>query len=65
MWRCVALVRTDVSEERIDSIIRVERMCELGTTLAVTGKFPEDWVLHIHRCEKPQILQSELQICGR
>jgi hypothetical protein len=31
----VALVRTDVSEERIVSIIRVTRICELGTTLAV------------------------------
>jgi hypothetical protein len=30
----VALIRTDVSEERIASIIRVTRMCKLGTTLA-------------------------------
>jgi hypothetical protein len=33
--RCVALVKTDVSEERIASIIRVTRIGELGTTLAV------------------------------
>jgi hypothetical protein len=34
--RCrVALERTDVSEERIASIIRVTRICELWTTLAV------------------------------
>jgi hypothetical protein len=33
----VALVRTDVSEERIASIIRMTRICELGTTLAVTS----------------------------
>jgi hypothetical protein len=32
----VALVRTDVSEERITFIIRV-LVGELGTTLAVTG----------------------------
>jgi hypothetical protein len=32
---CVALVRTDVSEERSASIIRVTRIGELGTTLAV------------------------------
>jgi hypothetical protein len=32
-----SLVRTDVSEERIASTIRVERISELGTTLAVTG----------------------------
>jgi hypothetical protein len=31
----VALVRTDVSEERIASIIRVARIGELGSTLAV------------------------------
>jgi hypothetical protein len=35
MSRCRALVRTDVSEEHIVSIIRVERMSEVGTTLAV------------------------------
>jgi hypothetical protein len=32
----VALVRTDVSEELSASFIRVTRICELGTTLAVT-----------------------------
>jgi hypothetical protein len=36
MLRLVALVRTDVSEERITTI-RVTRIGELGTTLAVTG----------------------------
>jgi hypothetical protein len=34
MGRRVALVRTDVSEERIASFIRVKRISELGTTLA-------------------------------
>jgi hypothetical protein len=33
----VALVRTDLSEERSASIIRVTRIGELGTTLAVTS----------------------------
>jgi hypothetical protein len=37
MLRFVVLVRTDVSEERIASIIRVNGIGELGTTLAVTG----------------------------
>jgi hypothetical protein len=37
MLRRVALVRTDVSEELSASIIRVKRICELGTTLAVTS----------------------------
>jgi hypothetical protein len=37
MLLLVALVRTDVSEERSVSIIRVTRIGELGTTLAVTS----------------------------
>jgi hypothetical protein len=37
MLRRVALVRTDVSEERIASIIKVTNG-ELGTTLAITSK---------------------------
>jgi hypothetical protein len=37
MLRGVALVRTDVSKECSTSIIRVTRIDELGTTLAVTS----------------------------
>jgi hypothetical protein len=37
MLRSVALVRTDVSEECSVSFIRVSRIGELGTTLAVTS----------------------------
>jgi hypothetical protein len=37
MLRCVALVRTDVSEELSASIIRVTRIGELSTTQAVTS----------------------------
>jgi hypothetical protein len=37
MLRSVALVRTDVSEELSASFIRVIRIGELGTTLAVTS----------------------------
>jgi hypothetical protein len=37
MLRLVALVRTDVSEELSASFIRVSRIGELGTTLAVTS----------------------------
>jgi hypothetical protein len=37
MLRRVALERTDVSEELSASFIRVTRMGELGTTLAVTS----------------------------
>jgi hypothetical protein len=35
--RRVALVRTDVSEELSASFIGMTRICELGTTLAVTS----------------------------
>jgi hypothetical protein len=38
MLRRVALVRTDVSEETIASIIRVKRIGELETTVAITIK---------------------------
>jgi hypothetical protein len=37
MLRRMAHVRTDVSEELSASIIRVTRIGELGTTLAVTS----------------------------
>jgi hypothetical protein len=40
MLRRVALVRTDVSEELSASFIRVTRIGELGTTLAVTTNRP-------------------------
>jgi hypothetical protein len=37
MLRRVALVRTGISEELSSSLIRVTRIGELGTTLAVTS----------------------------
>jgi hypothetical protein len=37
MLCCMALVRTDVSEEPNASFIRVTRIGETGTTLAVTS----------------------------
>jgi hypothetical protein len=40
----LALARADVSEERIASIIRVSRICELET-LAVTKGFPSSPIL--------------------
>jgi hypothetical protein len=36
MWHRAGIVKTDVSQEGIASIIRVERNSELGTALAVT-----------------------------
>jgi hypothetical protein len=37
LLRRVVLVRTDISEELSDSFIRVTRIGELGTALAVTS----------------------------
>jgi hypothetical protein len=45
MLRCVALVRTDVSEELSGSIIRMTRIGELETTLAVTSILPSSPIL--------------------
>jgi hypothetical protein len=73
MLRLVALVRTDVSEELCVSFIRVTRIGELGTTLAVTSNrrtqsvltratrrnIPEDGILHSRR-EKAQIFHTEI-----
>jgi hypothetical protein len=53
MLRRVAPVRTDVSEDLSASIIRMTRIDELGTTLAVTSKrnILEDGILHSHSRE--------------
>jgi hypothetical protein len=63
MLRRVALVRNEVSVELWASLIRVTRIGELGTTLAVTSNrrtlrrntkrrtIPEDTILHSHRRE--------------
>jgi hypothetical protein len=45
MLRRVAFVRTDVSEEFTASFTRVTRICEIGTTLAVTSVFPSSPIL--------------------
>jgi hypothetical protein len=45
MLRSVALVRTDVSEELSASFIRMTRIGELGTTLAVTSIVPSSLIL--------------------
>jgi hypothetical protein len=47
MLRCVALVKTDVSEELSSSVIRVTRNGELGTTLAVTSNRLTFFLVHI------------------
>jgi hypothetical protein len=42
-WRCMALVTTVVSDERIASIIRLERINELVTTLLSTRNWGTLW----------------------
>jgi hypothetical protein len=67
MLRRVALVRTDVSEELSASIVRVTRIGELGTTLAVTSdrrtrrNFTEEAILHSHRREN--LIQLHFLFC--
>jgi hypothetical protein len=48
MLRSEALVRTDVSEEGIASIIRVTRIGELRTTLAVTSNRSTLHIIFLH-----------------
>jgi hypothetical protein len=65
----VALVRTDVSEERVAFIISVETISELGRTLAVTSvltkatrhQAPEEGILHSDRLES---LKSYIELTG-
>jgi hypothetical protein len=70
MLRLVVLVSTDVSNELSASIIRVTRIGELGTTLAVTSNaltrasrrnIQEDGILHSHRREN---LKSYITLTG-
>jgi hypothetical protein len=56
MLRRVALVRTDISNERSHSIFKVTRIGELGTIFSSNGftrttrrNIPEDNILHSHR----------------
>jgi hypothetical protein len=58
-------VRTDVSEELGASFIRVTRIGELGTTLAVTSNrntknIPEDAILYGHRRENLKSYKTSL-----
>jgi hypothetical protein len=38
MWSCVGLIRSELSDELDGSILMVERINELETTLAVTSR---------------------------
>jgi hypothetical protein len=54
MWRRVAVVRTDVSEEHIASIIKDERISELGTSATIRNRHK------LRRKKKNNILRSLL-----
>jgi hypothetical protein len=56
MLRRVALVRTDVSEERSTSIIRVTRIGELGTALALTSNRVRRLLFRANAVPSSQIL---------
>jgi hypothetical protein len=59
MWRRMALVQTDISEVCIASIIRVKRINELGTTLALTiNWFSSPWLWRQYIPPKCMLLQD-------
>jgi hypothetical protein len=60
MFRCVAFTRTDVSEERIASIIRLIRFGELGT-LAVTNNQHTLLMMVAMRSSEPSVLTRVTQ----
>jgi hypothetical protein len=61
MWRCVGFVRTYVWEELITSVLMVERISELGTTLAATiNVFPSSLLLSTMKMEA--IRSSEMSV---
>jgi hypothetical protein len=63
MWHLVALVGTDVSEERIASIVKVNRVSEIGI-LGETGNcrhIPKDGILDSHCREN---LRSYIALAG-
>jgi hypothetical protein len=64
MLRRVALVKTDVSEE-LSASIRVTRIGELGTTLAVTSNRRTLPILHSTVLLYSLLLQFDLLVRGR
>jgi hypothetical protein len=72
MLRRVALVRTDVSEERCASIIRVTKIGELGTLVVTSNRrtlgrntratrcnIPENGIPHSHRRDNLNLTHAE------
>jgi hypothetical protein len=73
MWRCVGLVLTDVSEECIASIFRVEKSaseepvwpgdCRRQLTEDTQRHIPEDDILHSHRCKRLKSYTDRSPVC--
>jgi hypothetical protein len=61
MLRRVALVRTDFSEERIASTVRVTRIGEIGTALACMLQLQEP---HGIRSQKTAFFEREMSLSG-
>jgi hypothetical protein len=64
MLRSVALVRTDVSEELSASFIRVARIDEIGTTLAVTSNRRTKYNTFVKITNNPSpVTTSRISLC--
>jgi hypothetical protein len=57
IWRCVAPVKTEVSEECIASIVRVKRISELGTMspVSVAGSTFSRHICHVKGTSTPHL----------
>jgi hypothetical protein len=70
MWRCVDLVWTDASEERIASIFKVENGGNISSETSVDTRstqrhIPEVGILHSHRRENLRFYWFYLVILGK
>jgi hypothetical protein len=63
MLRLVAIARTEVSEKGIASIIKVTRICSLGTlaVIATRHNITEDGTVYSHRRES---IKSYIALTG-
>jgi hypothetical protein len=65
MWRRVDHVGSDISVESVDSIVGVQRITELGTTLAGTNKLNRAVRKHCMRKESIRGYVRDIRACRR